>query len=74
MIDRYTRPEMGQIWDPAAQYASWLEVELAAAEAMAELGTIPQEVLPELRQAKPPDPTLWRASLSPRIVRSPSST
>jgi adenylosuccinate lyase len=56
MIDRYTRPEMGQIWDPAAQYASWLEVELAAAEAMAELGTIPPEVMPELRQAKPPDP------------------
>jgi adenylosuccinate lyase len=56
MIERYTRPEMGGIWGPAAQYASWLEVELAAAEAMVELGSIPAEVMAELRQAVPPDP------------------
>ena len=32
MISRYTRPEMGRLWDEAAMYATWLEVELAAAE------------------------------------------
>ena len=56
MIGRYTRPEMGALWDEAAQYATWLEVELAAAEAMAELGQIPAAALDEVRKATPPDP------------------
>ena len=56
MISRYTRPEMGSIWDEAAQYATWLEVELAAAEAMVELGNIPAEALENVRRAVPPDP------------------
>ncbi|HEX9700241.1 MAG TPA: adenylosuccinate lyase [Acidobacteriota bacterium] len=56
MIGRYTRPAMGAIWTEAAQYATWLEVELAAAEAMAELGRIPAEALAEVRRATPPDP------------------
>jgi adenylosuccinate lyase len=56
MIGRYTRPAMGAIWTEAAQYATWLEVELAAAEAMAELGRIPAEALAEVRRAAPPDP------------------
>ena len=56
MISRYTRPEMGSIWDEAAQYATWLEVELAAAEAMAELGNIPAKALENVRRAVPPDP------------------
>jgi adenylosuccinate lyase len=55
MIGRYTRPAMGAIWTEAAQYATWLEVELAAAEAMAELGRIPAEALAEVRRATPPD-------------------
>ena len=56
MIGRYTRPEMGSIWSEAAQYAAWLEVELAAAEAMVELGHIPAEAMGEVRKAVPPDP------------------
>jgi len=56
MIGRYTRPEMGNIWSEAAQYAAWLEVEIAAAEAMVELGDIPAEALPEVRKAVAPDP------------------
>ena len=56
MISRYTRPEMSSIWDEAAQYATWLEVELAAAEAMAELGNIPAKALENVRRAVPPDP------------------
>ena len=54
MISRYTRPEMGRLWDEAAMYATWLEVELAAAEAMTELGTVPQDVMERLREATPP--------------------
>lgn len=56
MISRYTRPEMGRLWDEAAIYAAWLEVELAAAEAMAARGAIPADAMAQLRQAQPPDP------------------
>ena len=38
MIDRYTRPEMGRIWSEENKYRQWLEVELAATEALAEMG------------------------------------
>jgi adenylosuccinate lyase len=58
MIGRYTRPEMGSIWSEAAQYAAWLEVEIAAAEAMAELGHIPAEAIEAVSKAEPPDPQL----------------
>lgn len=56
MIDRYTRSEMGSIWSERAQYAAWLEVELAAAEAMTALGKVPPEAMEDLRRAVPPDP------------------
>jgi len=45
MIARYTRPEMGAIWSEENQFRSWLEVELAACEAWAELGVIPRQDL-----------------------------
>ena len=38
MIPRYTNPEMGAIWSEQRRYETWLDVELAAAEAMAEAG------------------------------------
>ncbi|WP_261806903.1 adenylosuccinate lyase [Lapidilactobacillus luobeiensis] len=41
MIDRYTRPEMAQIWSLQNQYQSWLEVEVLACEAWSTLGEIP---------------------------------
>lgn len=41
MIDRYTRPEMGEIWSLQHQYQTWLAVEIAADEAWSELGVIP---------------------------------
>ncbi|HTU44002.1 MAG TPA: adenylosuccinate lyase [Bryobacteraceae bacterium] len=50
MIARYTRPEMGAIWSDQHKYECWLEVELAAAEALAELGEVPLEVAQALRQ------------------------
>ena len=39
MIERYTRPEMGRIWSEENKYKQWLEVELAASEALAESAT-----------------------------------
>ena len=38
MIARYTRPEMGRIWSEDNKYRTWLEVELAASEVLAEAG------------------------------------
>jgi adenylosuccinate lyase len=49
MIARYTRPEMGAIWSDQNKYQSWLEVELAASEALAELGEVPKEAAEALR-------------------------
>lgn len=50
MIARYTRPEMGRIWSEESKYRAWLEVELAASETLAELGTVPVEAARALRE------------------------
>ncbi|MGX6979532.1 adenylosuccinate lyase [Vagococcus elongatus] len=50
MIPRYTRPEMGAIWTEENRYNSWLEVEILAAEAWAELGEIPKEDVKKIRE------------------------
>src|SRR4051812_55347 len=49
MISRYTRPEMGAIWHDDNKFRQWLEVELAASEALADLGVIPKEAAVQLR-------------------------
>jgi adenylosuccinate lyase len=51
MIERYTNPEMGAIWSDRRRYETWLEVELAAADATAEAGLIPAEAAAALRAA-----------------------
>ena len=45
MLDRYTHPEMGKLWQDGYEYERWLEVELAVAEVMAKRGEIPQEAM-----------------------------
>lgn len=50
MIDRYTRPEMGKIWTDKNRYNAWLEVEILADEAWAELGEIPKEDVAKIRK------------------------
>jgi adenylosuccinate lyase len=45
MIARYTRKEMGGLWEPANKFRKWLDVEIAACEAWAELGKIPRRAL-----------------------------
>src|SRR5436309_4497482 len=49
MIPRYTRPEMGRIWSDQNRFQQWLEVELAASEALAVLGVVPPEAARLLR-------------------------
>lgn len=44
MISRYTRPQMGEIWTEKNKVQKWLEVELAALEAMAQYGRIPKDI------------------------------
>lgn len=50
MIDRYTRPAMGKVWSLENQYQAWLEVEIAADEAWAELGKIPASDVAKIRE------------------------
>jgi adenylosuccinate lyase len=49
MIPRYTNPEMGAIWTDQRRYETWLEVELAATDAMAKAGLVPADAARELR-------------------------
>lgn len=50
MIERYTRPEMKQLWTEESRFKAWLEVELSSCEAWADLGVIPREEVRELRK------------------------
>ena len=49
MIPRYTRPEMAAIWDPQTRFRIWFEIEAHAADAMAELGMIPEAAAQQIR-------------------------
>ena len=50
MIQRYTRPAMGRIWEDENKYRIWLEIELLACEQQAALGVIPKEAVPTIRK------------------------
>ena len=50
MIPRYTNPVMGKIWSDQRRFETWLQVEIAAAEAMAEAGIIPAEAAVAIRE------------------------
>ena len=50
MIERYTRPEMANIWSEENKYRQWLEVELAASEALAQTNDVPPEAARLLRK------------------------
>jgi adenylosuccinate lyase len=49
MIARYTHADMGAIWSDRRRYETWLEVELAALDAMAGAGIVPAEAAAEVR-------------------------
>lgn len=50
MIERYTNPEMGAIWTLQHEFEVMLDIEIAACEAMAELGEIPQDAVKNIRE------------------------
>ena len=49
MIARYTRPVMATLWSEQSKFERWLQVELAASEALAAAGIVPPEAAQELR-------------------------
>ena len=49
MIARYTRPEMARIWSDENKYRCWLQVEIAASQALAEAGIVPQAAADAIR-------------------------
>ncbi|MGL4879547.1 MAG: adenylosuccinate lyase [Waterburya sp.] len=56
MIERYTLPEMGEIWTDNYKLKTWLQVEIAVCEAQAELGYIPQAAVDEIKAKANFDP------------------
>lgn len=50
MIDRYTLPEMGEIWTDEHRLSLWLKIEIAACEGWAKLGKIPKEAVEVIRE------------------------
>ncbi len=52
MIDRYSRPEMKQVWSDENKFEKWFEVEVAVCEAWASLGVIPKNALPKIKLAR----------------------
>ena len=49
MISRYSREEMTKIWTEKNRFDAWLEVEILASEAWAELGVIPKDEVKNIR-------------------------
>ena len=49
MIDRYSRPEMARIWEPQNRYQKWLDIEIYACEAHAELGAVPADAVERIK-------------------------
>ena len=60
MIPRYTLPEMGALWTDEARFATWVEVEVLACEAHAQLGVVPADDLAAIRRGVAPDPARVR--------------
>ena len=56
MIDRYTLPEMAELWSAERRLATWKKVEELALEAWAEAGVAPAEAVTAIREAPVPTP------------------
>jgi adenylosuccinate lyase len=50
MIPRYTRPEMGRIWSEENNFQKWLDIEILAAEALAQMGKVPKAAISRIRK------------------------
>ena len=51
MIERYSPPAVQAVWSDQHRYELWLRIEVLACEAWAELGRVPKEALPKIRNA-----------------------
>ena len=49
MIPRYSRPELAQLWEDKYRFELWLDIELAACEAMEKRGTVPEGTAQKVR-------------------------
>jgi adenylosuccinate lyase len=49
LIERYTLPEMGELWTDNYKFKTWLQVEIAVCEAQAELGYIPKDAVADIK-------------------------
>ena len=56
MIERYTLPQMGELWTETYKLKTWLQVEIAVCEAQAQLGYIPTQAVEEIKQKANFDP------------------
>jgi adenylosuccinate lyase len=56
LIERYTLPEMGELWTDTYKFKTWLQVEVAVCEAQAELGAIPEAAVEEIKAKANFDP------------------
>jgi adenylosuccinate lyase len=56
LIERYTLPELGELWTDTYKLKTWLQVEIAVCEAQAELGYIPAEAVTEIKAKANFDP------------------
>jgi adenylosuccinate lyase len=56
VIERYTLPEMGNLWTEAYKLKTWLDVEIAVCEAQAEFGYIPSDAVAEIKAKANFDP------------------
>ena len=50
MIERYTLPEMGELWTDQYKFQTWLQVEIAVCEAQAKLGKVPKEAVETIKE------------------------
>ena len=65
MIERYARKEIKRIWEDHNRYSIWLNIELAAAEAMEKLRIIPKGVVKKVRSKAKINPIAKQIKESP---------
>ena len=67
MIDRYSRPAMKELWQPARKYQTWLAVELLACEALVKKKLVPASALREIKAKARIDPA--RIEILERVLK-----
>ena len=68
MIPRYSLPEMAALWTDEARLARWLDVEVLATEAWAELGVVPEDHAKAVRERAPDVTPAFVAAVAEREV------